>query len=151
MDIASFPAIVIEDNAPLADSPGNLSPGGNGDLLEGAQCRYCYPVICTIQLNGFAELAINKRWVARQLAIPAIAGASVLALKDVVSQYQAGITMDHSIHELAAGALVSFIVGIVALRWLIVWSRQDRLHWFATWCIPVGMIVLVLCLRGHLG
>jgi undecaprenyl-diphosphatase len=30
-------------------------------------------------------------------------------------------------------------VGIVALQWLIGWSRQNRLHWFAWWCIPVGI------------
>ncbi len=85
------------------------------------------------------------------LAIPAIAGASVLALKDVVEQYQAGTPMDHSPIELAAGALVAFIVGIVSLRWLIVWSRQDKLHWFAAWCIPVGIATIVLCTLGSLG
>jgi undecaprenyl-diphosphatase len=85
------------------------------------------------------------------LAIPAIAGASLLALKDVVEQYQAGTPMDHSPSELAAGALVAFIVGIVALRWLIVWSRQDRLHWFAAWCFPVGIVTVSLCMLGRLG
>ena len=84
------------------------------------------------------------------LAIPAIAGASVLALKDVVQQYRAGAPMDHSVAELAVGALVAFIVGIAALRWLIVWSRQDRLHWFAWWCIPAGIGVLILCFLGQL-
>ncbi len=85
------------------------------------------------------------------LAIPVIAGASVLALKDVVAQVQAGTTMDHTPIELAAGALVAFVVGIVALRWLIVWSRQDRLHWFAAWCIPLALLVLGLCWTGRMG
>ena len=85
------------------------------------------------------------------LAIPAIAGAAVLALKDVIEQHQAGKGMEYPIGELAAGALVAFIVGIVALRWLIVWSRQDRLHWFAGWCFPAGIAVLVLCFLGWLG
>jgi undecaprenyl-diphosphatase len=84
------------------------------------------------------------------LAIPAIAGAAVLALKDVIEQHQAGQPMEYTIGQLATGAIVAFVVGIVALRWLIVWSRQDRLHWFAAWCFPVGIAVLFLCFRGSL-
>ncbi|MEM6473443.1 MAG: undecaprenyl-diphosphate phosphatase [Planctomycetota bacterium] len=74
------------------------------------------------------------------LAIPAIAGATVLELKDVV-EHGAGA---YPPMELAIGAFVSFVVGIVALKWLIGWSRQERLHWFAGWCIPVGLITLAV-------
>ncbi|WP_146521259.1 undecaprenyl-diphosphate phosphatase [Stieleria varia] len=80
------------------------------------------------------------------LAIPAIGGATVLALKDVVETIQAGEALDYSLTEMALGAVVSFIVGIVALKWLIGWSKQDRLHWFAWWCIPFGIVVIVLAL-----
>ena len=82
------------------------------------------------------------------LAIPAIAGATVLELKDLVEDIQAGKTLDYSIDELAIGAIVSFAVGILALKWLIGWSRQERLHWFAAWCIPAGIAVLIFCFRG---
>ena len=75
------------------------------------------------------------------LAIPAISGATVLAVKDVLEES----VPTHSPIELIAGAVVSFLVGIFALRWLIGWSRQERLHWFAVWCIPAGIVVLVLC------
>jgi undecaprenyl-diphosphatase len=74
------------------------------------------------------------------LAIPAILGATVLTCKDLWEDYRAGVPLDFSIPELIIGALVSFLVGIVALRWLIGWSRQDRLQWFAWWCIPVGIL-----------
>ncbi|WP_233148672.1 undecaprenyl-diphosphate phosphatase [Rhodopirellula sp. MGV] len=74
------------------------------------------------------------------LAIPAISGATVLAIKDVLEES----APSHSPVELAAGALISFVVGIFALKWLIGWSRQERLHWFAAWCIPAGIIVLAL-------
>lgn len=77
------------------------------------------------------------------LAIPAIGGAAVLELKDVVEQYQAG-TLPFDPVALASGAVVSFVVGILALKWLIGWSRQERLHWFAAWCIPAGLLVLSL-------
>lgn len=73
------------------------------------------------------------------LAIPAILGASLLALKDIWEQTSAGDPLEFSITELAIGASVSFLVGLVALKWLIVWSRKDRLHWFAWWCFPAGL------------
>lgn len=82
------------------------------------------------------------------LAIPAIGGAATLELKDLVEQLQAGQPLEYAPLELAVGALVSFGVGIFALRWLIGWSRQERLHWFAWWCIPAGMVVLALRLAG---
>lgn len=73
------------------------------------------------------------------LAIPAILGASLLAMKDIWQQVHAGETLEFSIPELAVGALVSFLFGILALNWLIGWSRKDRLHWFAWWCFPAGI------------
>lgn len=82
------------------------------------------------------------------LAIPAISGATVLAVKDLVEEMNAGVELDHSPVELAVGALVAFAVGIFALKWLIDWSRKERWHWFAAWCIPAGFLVLGLCLSG---
>jgi len=76
------------------------------------------------------------------LAIPAILGATVLTLKDLLEAYSAGTPIGYSMPELLAGAAVSFLVGILALCWLIGWSRQDRLHWFAWWCIPAGILVI---------
>ncbi|ELP34723.1 undecaprenyl-diphosphate phosphatase [Rhodopirellula baltica] len=78
------------------------------------------------------------------LAIPAILGATVLAIKDLLEDGSSGET---SIEVLLIGAAVAFAVGIVALKWLIRWSREDRLHWFAYWCIPAGLLVVLLNLR----
>lgn len=77
------------------------------------------------------------------LAIPAILGATVLTLRDLWQQHQQGLSIDHTATELLVGAAVSFAVGIVSLWWLIGWSRQDRLHWFAWWCFPVGVLTIV--------
>lgn len=74
------------------------------------------------------------------LAIPAIGGATVLTLKDLLEQETPGA---FSGQELAIGAVVSFLVGIAALRWLIAWSKRGRLHWFAWWCIPFAIFVLI--------
>jgi undecaprenyl-diphosphatase len=76
------------------------------------------------------------------LAIPAILGATVLTLRDLLKDQQAGLPMAHSPMELAIGAVIAFAVGIVSLLWLIGWSRQDRLHWFAWWCIPAGLLAI---------
>ena len=85
------------------------------------------------------------------LAIPAILGATVLTLRDLWENHQAGLPVTHSPFELLVGAAISFVVGIVSLLWLIGWSRQDRLHWFAWWCIPVGMLAIAHFGMGVLG
>jgi undecaprenyl-diphosphatase len=71
------------------------------------------------------------------LAIPAILGATTLAVKDLLEGSAATSTLPTEV--LLAGAVGAFVVGIMALKWLIWWSREDRLHWFAYWCIPVGL------------
>lgn len=81
------------------------------------------------------------------LAIPAILGATVLATKDLLDA-GAGTTSTAQLTILAVGAVVAFLVGIAALRWLITWSRRDRLHWFAWWCFPVGLLALAVWSAG---
>jgi len=86
------------------------------------------------------------------LAIPAISGATVLAIGDVLQPQSLGQPAPFAPGELALGAGIALVVGIAALRWLIGWSRQDRLHWFAWWCIPVGIVGIVtfgMSLFGH--
>lgn len=85
------------------------------------------------------------------LAIPAILGATVLALKDVFQDQADTNPTGLPLTTLVAGAVVAFLVGILALRWLIRWSRLDRLHWFAGWCLPVGLLSLGLWAAGILG
>jgi undecaprenyl-diphosphatase len=74
------------------------------------------------------------------LAIPAILGATVLTVKDVVEGEASGAGLG----VLGFGAFASFVVGIIALRWLIRWAREGRLYWFAAWCIPFGLIVIAI-------
>ena len=79
------------------------------------------------------------------LAIPAILGASLLAMIDIA---QNGMP-SQAMAVLAGGAVVSFVVGILALRWLIHWARSGRLYWFAAWCIPVGFLVIAMYCAGQ--
>lgn len=91
------------------------------------------------------------------LAIPAICGATILTIKDIIEQTNVAESIDGGqalqmpVSQLAIGAFVSFIVGIVSLLWLIRWSQSNRLHWFAWWCYPAGIAVLVMGFLGFFG
>jgi undecaprenyl-diphosphatase len=69
------------------------------------------------------------------LGIPAIAGACTLSGLKLLGA-AGGLATPRS--WLLAGAVVSFVVGLGAVRWLIAWLVQGRLHWFAYWCFAVG-------------
>lgn len=85
------------------------------------------------------------------LALPAICGATILTMKDVVEQFNDEQTLEYSITHLLMGATISFLVGIAALKWLIRWSQSNRLHWFAWWCYPAGLGVLIAAYFGVFG
>ncbi len=72
------------------------------------------------------------------LAIPAIAGASILEAKDILEE-----GAETPIWLLGLGAAIAFGVGLLALRWLVGWIEKRRLHWFAYWLIPLGFTVVV--------
>lgn len=80
------------------------------------------------------------------LAIPALSGATILAIRDLIK----GEDEMPSLGVLLTGAMISFVLGIFALRWLMVWAKKDRLHWFAFWCGPLGLLVIALALAGAL-
>ncbi len=73
------------------------------------------------------------------LAIPVMLGASLLECKDIWSAH--GITTPIAL--LGLGAALSFAVGLFSLRWLVAWIEKGKLHYFAYWCIPVGVAVVV--------
>ena len=74
------------------------------------------------------------------LAIPAIGGAMVLALKDLLED---GAPGDASIAILGVGTLVAFVVGLASLAGLIKIVQRGRLAWFAWYLIPLGIAVVV--------
>ncbi|MEQ9408779.1 MAG: undecaprenyl-diphosphate phosphatase [Fuerstiella sp.] len=69
------------------------------------------------------------------IAIPAIGGASLVQMKDFVTGEE---SLSGSPWPLLLGTSVAFVVGIVALRWLIRLLAADRLHVFAIYCVIVG-------------
>lgn len=78
------------------------------------------------------------------LAIPAILGATVLEMAELAAEGTSG----ERIGLLVFGAAVAFVVGILALKWLIRWSQQGKLHRFALWVIPLGLTVIAMWAFG---
>ncbi len=72
------------------------------------------------------------------LAIPAICGAMTLELKDVIEN---GSTTSPVL--LVTGAFISFVVGLVSLVLLSKFINQGKLHWFAYWTIPLGLLASI--------
>jgi undecaprenyl-diphosphatase len=70
------------------------------------------------------------------MAMPAIAGAALLSLKD------AGTLPSGEIPVYLAGTGVAFLVGIGAIRLLLGIIRRQRLIWFTVYCWLVGIVLL---------
>lgn len=73
------------------------------------------------------------------LAVPAVAGACLLELIAMLRSPPEPIDFP----GLAAGALTSLVVGLLALTWLLRWLNQGRLHLFAWWCFLLGAVVVI--------
>ena len=69
------------------------------------------------------------------LSVPAVGG--VVLLKGIALRHSGSL----AIGQLLFGAVISFAVGIVALRFLIRIVTQRKLHWFAYYCLLLGTVV----------
>ena len=69
------------------------------------------------------------------LSVPAVGG--VVLLKGIALRHTGSLAMG----QLLFGAVISFAVGIVALRFLIRIVVQRKLHWFAYYCLVLGTVV----------
>ena len=69
------------------------------------------------------------------IAIPAIGGATLLELIKIL---RGKVVVDVAWQPMMLGAMISFVVGVLCLRWLIRLLVADRLHWFAIYCLIVG-------------
>ena len=73
------------------------------------------------------------------IAIPAIGGATLLELLKIL---EGKVAVDIAWQPMLLGAVISFVVGVVCLRWLIRLLVADRLHWFAIYCLIVGSLTI---------
>jgi len=74
------------------------------------------------------------------LAIPVTAGAIVLTLKHAVEHGG----LDKAGGPEIVGIAVSFVVGWLSLRLLIRLMTQRKLHWFAGYCLALGLATIVV-------
>lgn len=70
------------------------------------------------------------------MAIPAILGAGLLHLTDLVQESAAALPW------LFVGFLTAGLVGYVVIAWLMGILRRGRLHYFAAYTLPVGLMVI---------
>ncbi|MAT16041.1 MAG: UDP-diphosphatase [Planctomyces sp.] len=75
------------------------------------------------------------------IAIPAISGATVLMVKDYLEASESEQTAPLAV--LAVGAIVSFGVGLFALKWLIRIVSRGKLHYFGWYCLVVGTLTIL--------
>ncbi len=76
------------------------------------------------------------------IALPAIGGAATL---ESLEMLQTG-TNSRELWQMAIGAGVAFVVGVVALRWLLSVVAARKLHLFAGYCAVVGTLAIIVAL-----
>jgi undecaprenyl-diphosphatase len=120
-----------------------LGPG-RGALIGLAQGIGVLPGISRSGITISAGLAAGlERETAGEfaflLAVPAVAGALLLEMKDLADL---GAAVGPA--PLAVGFLAAFIAGIASLCQLLPLVRKGRLAWFAAYLIPAGLAGLFL-------
>jgi len=78
------------------------------------------------------------------IAVPALLGATVVKLKDVIDQGGTSTPLMPTM----IGALVAMGVGIVALKSLLRIVAARKLHWFAWYVLGVALLTLTGCSLG---
>ncbi len=73
------------------------------------------------------------------MSIPVVGGAVLLEGYDVAT---GKVPLGEPL-PLVVGAITSFIVGMLVLKWLVRLLSQGCLHWFAYYCIAAGTLTVV--------
>jgi undecaprenyl-diphosphatase len=80
------------------------------------------------------------------LGTPAFLGAALLLLVDALGEDPAAVRAQ--LPMMIVGAVVSAIVGYIAIRGLLAYLRRRSLYLFAIYCLVVGLLVIVLYFSG---
>lgn len=76
------------------------------------------------------------------LSIPAIVGAALFAIIDLLGSTNFSI----QIPTLFVGLVVSAIIGYLAIRWMLLYLGNHRLYLFALYCLAVSVTVITFSL-----
>lgn len=85
-------------------------------------------------------LGIEREYVVRfsfLMSLPAVAGATILELKDAV---ETGISFKP---EYALGMLVAFVSGVFAIKLVNMLVKKNKFGYFAYYCAAVGIITII--------
>jgi undecaprenyl-diphosphatase len=82
------------------------------------------------------------------LAVPTMAGATLLDLLDLLKEDAAWATT-HNITMLLLGCGVAFIVALLAMKWFVSFLSKYGFKAFGIYRIIVGSIIIILLLTGH--
>jgi undecaprenyl-diphosphatase len=82
------------------------------------------------------------------LAVPTMAGATLLDLIDLFGENAAWATTSNII-MLVVGCVVAFIVAILAMKWFVAFLTKYGFKAFGWYRIVVGGIILALLFTGH--
>jgi undecaprenyl-diphosphatase len=72
------------------------------------------------------------------LALPVIAGASILKLPELFTDQTA-----HLAGPVIAGSIVSFCATYISVKFLVRWFKTNTLYPFAIYCLVVGIVSFV--------
>ncbi len=130
------------------ERPRSLLDTRQAAAIGVAQCLAILPGMSRSGICMVAGMALGQsreaaaRW-AFWLAMPALAGAGVLAVAALIDEgASAGVDV------LALGALVSFATALVAIRALLWLVRGRTLAPFAVYCVIAGVAVLIARAAG---
>ena len=82
------------------------------------------------------------------LAVPTMAGATLLDLLDLMKEDTAWAT-GHNIAMLLLGCFVAFIVALLAMKWFVSFLTKYGFKAFGIYRIIVGGVIILLLLTGH--
>ena len=82
------------------------------------------------------------------LAVPTMAGATLLDLLDLVKEDATWAT-SHNISMLILGCVVAFIVALLAMKWFVSFLTKYGFKTFGVYRIIVGSIIILMLLTGH--
>lgn len=82
------------------------------------------------------------------LAVPTMAGATLLDLLDLMKEDTAWAT-SHNIAMLVLGCVVAFVVALLAMKWFVNYITKYGFKAFGWYRIIVGGIIIILLLTGH--
>jgi len=83
------------------------------------------------------------------LAVPALLGASAWKLHQTLMRAGTAQGASHGSLLLLVPTVVAAVVGYASLLFLLRAVRRGRLYWFAAYCLPAGLTMIVLGVLNH--